>query len=53
MEVGWAYTESTHDHHVVRKSSEPDLLVLVDLAAGSRSLRNKLSIFNSSYIREV
>jgi len=38
IEVGWAYIESAHDYHIVCKPSKLDLLILVDLVAGSRSL---------------
>ena len=38
IEVGWAYTESAYNYHIVCKPSKPDLLILVDLAASSRSL---------------
>jgi len=38
MEVGWAYTESAYNYYIVCKPSKLDLLVLIDLAASSRSL---------------
>ena len=38
IEVGWAYTKSAYNYHVVHKLSEPDLFVFVDFAAGNRSL---------------
>jgi len=53
IEVSWAYIESAYNYYVVCKPSKPNLLILVDLAASSRSLQNKLSVFNNSHIREV
>jgi len=38
IEVGWVYTEGAYNYYIVCKSSKLDLLVLVDLIAGSRSL---------------
>ena len=38
IEVGWAYIKSAYNYHTVYKPSKLDLLVLINLAAGSRSL---------------
>ena len=53
IEVSWVYIEGTYNYYIVYKSSKPDLFILVNFVASSRSLQNKLFVFNSSHIKKV